>query len=67
MPAELTRAHAKLDKAVDTAYGFKSNGGGANDAERVAFLFTLYQKLQGELAQLAVEKPKAKTRKGKNT
>ncbi|MCE1161160.1 MAG: N-6 DNA methylase [Burkholderiales bacterium] len=65
MPPELTRAHAKLDKAVDTAYGFKSNGGGANDAERVAFLFTLYQKLQGELTQLAAEKPRTKTRKGK--
>ena len=67
MPKKLREAHAKLDKAVDTAYGFKSQGGGANDAERVAFLFALYQKLQGELTQLAAEKPKAKTRKGKNT
>ena len=60
MPPELTRAHAKLDKAVDTAYGYK---GGANDAERVAFLFDLYQKMLGELTQLAVEKPTKRPRK----
>lgn len=41
MPAALLKAHQKLDKAVDRAYGrteFKS------EAERVAFLFELYQK-----------------------
>ena len=41
MPPVLVKAHQKLDVAVDAAYGkttFKS------DAERVAFLFELYQK-----------------------
>ena len=41
MPPLLTKAHQKLDAAVDAAYGRK---GFKNDAERVAFLFTLYQK-----------------------
>jgi len=40
MPPELTRAHQALDRAVDAAYGKKSFSG---DAERVAFLFDLYQ------------------------
>ncbi len=43
MPPDLTKAHNKLDKSVDAAYGYK---GGKNDSERVAFLFDLYQKLQ---------------------
>jgi len=34
-------AHQKLDKAVDAAYGIKT---AKSDAERVAFLFGLYQK-----------------------
>lgn len=41
MPLGLVKAHQTLDRAVDAAYGktsFKS------DAERVAFLFGLYQK-----------------------
>jgi hypothetical protein len=41
MPPLLTKAHQKLDVAVDAAYGKK---GFKNDAERVAFLFALYQK-----------------------
>lgn len=40
MPPDLTKAHNKLDKAVDAAYGYK---GGNNDSKRVAFLFDLYQ------------------------
>ncbi len=40
MPPDLTRAHQALDRAVDAAYGRKSFSG---DAERVAFLFELYQ------------------------
>jgi len=40
--AELAKAHAQLDKAVDAAYGYKGNKG---DAARVAFLFSLYQGL----------------------
>ena len=38
----LHQAHAVLDKAVDSAYGYK---GGKDDASRVAFLFGLYQQL----------------------
>ncbi len=42
MPPELVKAHQNLDKAVDAAYGkttFKT------EADRVAFLFDLYQRL----------------------
>lgn len=41
MPPELLGAHQKLDRAVDAAYGRTSF---ASEAERVAFLFTLYQR-----------------------
>ena len=41
MPPNLVKAHQALDAAVDAAYGKK---GFRNDAERVAFLFELYQK-----------------------
>ncbi len=47
MPAELARAHAALDKAVDAAYGYK---GKKDDASRVAYLFGLYQQLAAPLA-----------------
>lgn len=47
MPANLTKAHATLDKAVDAAYGKK---GLKTDAERVAFLFTLYETYTNLLA-----------------
>ena len=46
MPANLTKAHAVLDKAVDAAY--KEDGGAASyatDGERVAFLFKRYAAL----------------------
>lgn len=46
MPPALLKAHQKLDAAVDAAY---LNSGGkkayASDAERVAFLFELYQRI----------------------
>ena len=44
MPPDLTRAHQALDCAVDAAYleGTKRKSF-ATDAERVAFLFELYQ------------------------
>jgi len=41
MPPVLLKAHQKLDKAVDAAYGKKAF---PTDAARVAFLFELYQK-----------------------
>jgi hypothetical protein len=45
MPPKLVKAHHKLDKAVETAYGRSFD----NDSQRVAYLFELYQKLSGEL------------------
>ena len=54
MPADLLKAHQKLDVAVDKAYQL---AGGprtyAGDAERVAFLFSLYQQQTSLLAQAA--------------
>jgi N-6 DNA Methylase len=41
MPTNLQTAHKALDKAVDAAYGVKSL---KTDAERVAYLFELYEK-----------------------
>jgi hypothetical protein len=46
MPLALLKAHQKLDTAVDAAY--QPSGGKktyASDAERVAFLFELYQRI----------------------
>jgi hypothetical protein len=40
LPIDLLKAHAALDKAVDTVYGYK---GVSSDAERVAFLFECYE------------------------
>jgi len=40
MPPELVKAHQTLDKVVDAAYGKKDF---KSEAERVAFLFDLYQ------------------------
>jgi hypothetical protein len=45
MPPALLKAHQKLDKAVENAYGRKFD----DDSQRVAYLFELYQKLSGEL------------------
>ena len=53
MPAALRKAHQKLDKAVDAAYGYQ---GTDDDAARVAFLFTLYQQLTGATAVVAAAK-----------
>ena len=57
MPPNLVKAHRKLDAAVDAAYGRK---GFKNDAERVAFLFELYQKYTSLLP--AVVTPKGRRR-----
>jgi hypothetical protein len=59
MPGDLLKAHQKLDRAVDTAYGrrdFKT------EAERVAFLFERYQALVSPLDLLA-QSPKRKSRR----
>ena len=46
MPPNLVKAHHNLDKAVDAAYSKKKFTG---DADRVAFLFEMYQKLAAPL------------------
>jgi hypothetical protein len=63
MPAALLKAHQKLDTAVDAAY--QPSGGKktyASDAERVAFLFELYQRITSLLpASVAKKSRKSKT------
>ncbi|WP_343030382.1 type IIL restriction-modification enzyme MmeI [Vandammella animalimorsus] len=64
MPANLRKAHQKLDAAVDKAYQL---AGGrktyASDAERVAFLFTLYQRHTSLLASAPAAKTPRRPRK----
>jgi len=58
MPPELLKAHLRLDTAVDKAY--EASGGKKHyksDAERVAFLFELYQKYT---SLLPTDKPRSK-------
>ena len=45
MPPDLAKAHARLDRLVEKAYGKTFEG----DAERVAFLFERYQELTADL------------------
>ena len=57
MPPALLKAHQKLDTAVDAAY--QPSGGKktyASDAERVAFLFELYQRITSLLPAPATKK-----------
>jgi hypothetical protein len=64
MPPALLKAHQKLDAAVDAAY--QPSGGKktyASDAERVAFLFELYQRITSLLPAPVAKK----TRKAKVT
>jgi hypothetical protein len=58
MIPELVKAHQKLDKAVEAAYGRSFD----DDSQRVAYLFELYQKLTGEL--FVEGKKKGRGRKG---
>ena len=62
MPAALHKAHQKLDKAVDAAYGYK---GANDDAARVAFLFVRYQHLTAATAPEAPAPPAPRQRKPK--
>ena len=62
MPPALLKAHQKLDTAVDAAY--QPSGGKksyTSDAERVAFLFELYQRISRLLPATAGKKTR-KTR-----
>jgi hypothetical protein len=64
MPPALLKTHQKLDAALDAAY--QPSGGKksyASDAERVAFLFELYQRITSLLPAPAAKK----TRKSKAT
>ena len=57
MPPALLKAHQKLDTAVDAAY--QPSGGKktyASAAERVAFLFELYQRITSFLPAPANKK-----------
>jgi hypothetical protein len=63
MPAELLRAHQRLDRAVDTAYGRTRF---AKDSERVAFLFDRYRE-RVQAVQAAVPAKAAKPRRVRNT
>jgi hypothetical protein len=66
MPPALLKAHQKLDAAVDAAY--QPSGGKksyASDAERVAFLFDLYQRITSLLPVPTAKKTlRTKTTKG---
>ena len=58
MPAVLAKAHQRLDKAVDVAYGYKAE---RSDAQRVAFLFRLYEKFTSLFPSLTPRKPRRLT------
>lgn len=61
VPPALVKAHQALDRAVDAAYvpsGGKKTW--ASDAERVAFLFEMYQRLTSLLPVEAPKKRRAK-------
>jgi hypothetical protein len=66
MPPELLKAHQRLDAAVDKAY--EVSGGKKHyksDAERVAFLFELYQKYTS-LLPTDTKKPKSRKPKAQD-
>jgi hypothetical protein len=68
MPPALLKAHQKLDAAVDKAYELHSGFGGGKksyktDAERVAFLFELYQRLTSLLPTESAKKPRKSSKK----
>ena len=55
MPEALTKAHQKLDAAVDSAYAKRKFTG---DSDRVAFLFELYQQITSPLESKKVTRRK---------
>jgi hypothetical protein len=57
MPADLSKAHAELDRAVDACYRPAKF---ENDRQRVEFLFALYEKLTAPLAAAKPSRRKAK-------
>ena len=55
MPANLTKAHAKLDRAVDRCYRSQPY---PNERNRIEYLFNLYQKLSAPLLPAAKNRRK---------
>lgn len=64
MPPALAQAHARLDRAVDAAYGRR---GFATEAERVAFLFERYQALTAPLDATSAAAPRRLRRRASAT
>lgn len=62
MPQDLLKAHQRLDRAVDTAYGA---GSFKTEAERVAYLFIEYERLTSLLAPSPRRKA-ARSAQGRN-
>ena len=58
MPADLAKAHAKLDRAVDRCYRSQPF---ANERNRVEYLFKLYEQLTAPL--LPAPRPRASGRR----
>jgi hypothetical protein len=56
MPADLVKAHRKLDAVVDAAYSKKKFSG---DADRTAFLFEAYEKLINPLVAAKLKQRKS--------
>jgi hypothetical protein len=59
MPPNLVKAHHSLDRAVDAAYGKTAF---ASEAERVAFLFTLYERLTTLFPSAPSKKTRSRSR-----
>ncbi|MDQ5908597.1 MAG: hypothetical protein QG599_689 [Pseudomonadota bacterium] len=55
MPVALTKAHQKLDAAVDAAYAHRKFTG---DSDRIAFLFELYQHITSPLEPIKATRRK---------
>jgi hypothetical protein len=64
MPADLTKAHAELDRAVERCYRPEAF---AADRDRVEFLFAEYERLTNPLTAGLDAKPKAARRAAKPT
>jgi hypothetical protein len=68
MPANLRKAHAALDLAVDRLYRPRAKGAPfASDRERVEHLFGLYEALVNPMAQEAAKQNKRVNRKAART
>ena len=64
MPANLVAAHRALDRAVDAAYR-RPRGGWVREADRVAFLFSLYRGLAAPMDIQAVPKRRRRANTGR--